>query len=185
MKTKIICITLLILLLGQWLYGQLRFDRFAVNPKIGTYSTFKESGGIVGGMEINTTYEKWMFSLDYYYLDEFTIVFYDKPLEYYNQIGFMAGSYLGEGFLRCQFQAGVAPIWGLRRTALIKPSQFLGGDEYDSEKFLTVRGGSEIRLKINPWENVGFGIDLQTNINSKNTFWMPLLSVEFGKIRTK
>ena len=43
----------------------------------------------------------------------------------------------------------------------------------------------KLGLKINPWENVGFGIDLQTNINSKNTFWMPLLSVEFGKIRTK
>jgi hypothetical protein len=106
-------------------------------------------------------------------------------VEYYNQVGLMIGKYYGEKLFRFQLQGGIAPTWGLRRTSLIHTGGLLSGDYYDSEKFFTAGLVLKIGLKINPFPFLGIGLDLQSNINSKKPTYMPMISLEIGRIRSK
>ena len=48
----------------------------------------------------------------------------------------MFGKTLSDKFVEVQYQAGIAPFWGLDRTTFIKPGMF--GGSYDSEQFITL-----------------------------------------------
>jgi hypothetical protein len=179
MKGKIIIIAMLIFMSAKNTFSQAFLDSFAINPKIGVAYPI----GIGGGLELNTCYKGIVYSLDYYRITEFNIVFYDRPEQYYNQFGVMAGGRFGQKLFRIQFQGGMAAFWGLRRTSLLKKDEWFGGDTYNSEKFLVPGIVSKIGLKIVPATSFSIGIDLQASLNPDDSFFMPMLSIEFGNLR--
>jgi hypothetical protein len=187
MKTafKIIILITIILINKNSIFGQIAIDKYSFNPKLGFYNLAKNDGGFVGGAEINVTRKEYLYSLDYYYYKELVIVFGDSPDEYYNQIGLMIGKYYGEDLFRLQLQGGIAPIWGLRRTDLVKQGGQFFGDTYEHESFFTTGLAIKIGFEFNPLNFLGIGFDLQTNINPKNPVYMLMMCVEIGKIRTK
>jgi hypothetical protein len=165
--------------------GQLEIDKYSVNPKLGLY--FSSSNvGFATGVETNIAVKRLLYSVDYYRFQEVQIVFPNSPSEYCNQIGFMIGKYFGEKNFRIQWQGGIAPIWGLKRTDILEHgSGWFSGNIYKSERFFTAGLVLKIGLKINPTSFLGIGIDFQANINSQKTIYMPMISIELGKIRKK
>lgn len=148
------------------------------------YNWFANDGGVTGGLEFNTTIKGLLCSIDYYHFAEFNLILGETPSEYYNQIGLMIGKHYGEKLFRIQLQGGIAPVWGLRRTDFVKKGEWFSGDIYRHENFISAGLVFKLGFKINPKNYIGLGIDLQVNINSKNSVYMPMSSIEIGKIRT-
>lgn len=169
-------------------YGQdFKFnpDGFSINPKLAYYNWTNDDGGFMGGAEINLLQNDFVFSADYYRYEEW-ILFSPTPGEYFNQIGLMLGKYKGDRLFRFQYQAGLATFWGLKRTELIKEgSGIFSSDKYESDNFFTIGLTTKLGFKIVPLTFLSIGIDLQTNINPENTVYMPMISIEIGKLRNK
>jgi len=181
MKNKLL-ITVVILMMTIVVSGQDSFKGYAINPKLGFFNNSKV-GGFAGGVEINYINNIFLFSLDYIRLDEFNILG-PEPQENYNQIGLMAGKFTGNKYLRFQYQAGVGPLWGLKRTDLKSSGTGLLGPEiYNSKDFFTVGLVAKLGFKVIPFNFMSIGIDINANVNKERTSIIPMLSIEFGSIR--
>ena len=149
------------------------FDGFAINPKIGP--GFTKLGGNdlpSAGLEINILKNKFIYSLDY-----ITHNFLDQ-----NQIGIMMGKYKGDKYFRIQYQAGINMFWGkYSTTGTTQP--WINTSGGSSSSFYTVGAITKVGLKFIPLKNLSIGTDLLINLNFKNTMFMPILSIEIGKLR--
>lgn len=141
-----------------------------------------------GGFEINTFSKSYIYSIGYYYREEYVFIFGDKPSEEYNQVNLLFGKYIDtkkERF-RFQYQGGIGLFWGTLRT-----------DEYDKENsgLLTTayftKGIATIGFPIKiggryiPFKFLSIGIDLQANLNFQKSIFTPMFSLEIGKLRSK
>lgn len=160
-------------------------DGFSINPKLGIYNWVEDDAGFIGGVEFHVLKNKFLYSVDFYRYEEL-VIFSPTPAEYYNQFGAMMGKYVGEKLFRFQYQGGIAPIWGAKRTKLVKEGTgILATDYYDNENFFTVGLVTKLGFKIIPATFLSIGFDLQANINLENTTYMPMISIEIGKLRNK
>jgi len=112
-------------------------------------------------------------------------VFGDSPQEYFNQIGIMIGSYVGEKLFRLQYQGGIATFWGMRRTEIIGKGGLFSGDVYKGKDFFTAGLVFKLGFKEIPLKQLSFGLDFQANINSENPLYMAMFSVEIGNLRNE
>jgi hypothetical protein len=152
-------------------FSQSQTTGFSINPKAGIYTAKNEAGAVMG---IETSYLRngWMFSVDFYQFGE--IEYFSSDEDMFRQMGIMAGKYYGDRLFRIELQGGIAPIWqiGLREGS-------------EPGKFATVGLALKTGFKFIPLPFFSIGIDLQSNINPKKTLFMPLISLEFGRLRDK
>jgi hypothetical protein len=164
--------------------GQIKIDGYALNPKIGLYIWPNTDGGIIGGVEINILKGKFIYLADYYRFEE--LDFGSRtPDAYFNQVEIMFGKYISGDLFRFQFQGGLAPIWGLKRTNLVSEGQIdypFGEEVYNSEEFFTLGIGTKVGFKLLVFEFMSIGFDIQTNLNIEKMMCMPMISIEFGKL---
>ena len=158
---------------------------FSLNPKLGIYSGNKNDGGFTAGGEFNILTKELIFSIDYFYCEEFIVIGSDSPEQYNRQIALIIGSYQGNNLFRIQYQVGIASFWGAKRTELIKKGGLFSGDTYNKENFSTIGFEFKLGFKYIPSRNFSVGFDFHGNINPKNPIWMLLVSFEFGKLRSK
>jgi hypothetical protein len=153
------------------LLSQSQITGFSINPKAGIYAAKNEAGAVMG---VETSYLRngWIFSVDFYQLEE--IEYFSSDEDILRQVGIMAGKYYGDRLFRVQLQGGIAPIWqiGLREGS-------------EPEKFTTVGFVLKTGFKVIPLPFFSIGIDLQSNLNPKKALFMPLISLEFGRLRDK
>jgi hypothetical protein len=171
---KIFCSTrlmavILLLCANESINSQSKLDGFALfNPKFGIYGSFK--GGLPGyviGDEINFLKKKMIFSLDYYHC-RFTFI--GSKVEKFDQFDFLFGKYLDYKSFRLQFQGGLGTFKGIT---------------YDeSEKIFTLGIPIKVGLKYLISNSLSAGLDLQANLNLKYPIYMPMLSIEFGKLKS-
>ncbi len=163
--------------------GQSAFKGFSVNPKVGTYSHFKENQGYTVGIEFNRFKGNTIYSVDYFYIQEFTL-FNSVPDDVFNQIGFMIGKYTGGEFLRIEYQGGLAPVFGKINTESLSGNPGTPSyRDYKEDKFFTLGLAAKLGLKIVPLKFVSLGIDLQTNFNLKQSLFFTCLSLEIGRLK--
>ncbi|TXT58644.1 MAG: hypothetical protein BAJALOKI3v1_1240001 [Promethearchaeota archaeon] len=187
-KFKTLCSIVFILSTFISLSGQerkLTINGFYINPKLGIYNWVEDDAGFIGGVEMNVLKDKFLYSADFYRYEEL-VIFSPTPAEYYNQIGIMMGKFVGDKLFRFQYQGGIAPIWGIKRTKLVKEgSGILATDYYENKDFFTIGLVTKLGFKIIPTRFLSIGIDLQANINLENPVYMPMISIEIGKLRNK
>lgn len=152
-------------------FSQTQTTGFSVNPKTGIYRAKIEAGAVFG-VETNYLRNGWMFSADFYQFHEIHLFSSDE--EIFRQVGIMAGKYYGDRLFRVQLQGGLAPIWE------IGPR-----DSSEPEKFSTVGLALKTGFKFIPVHFLSIGLDLQGNLNPKKSLFMPLVSIEFGRLREK
>lgn len=185
MKKFIIPVIIISILSIRSAFCQDEIERFAINPKMGMYNSLNKSDGFAYGIEIGIEQNELLYSLDYYRLDEFTL-FGPNPSENYNQLGIMTGDYIGEQYWRLHYQTGLSLFWGTKRTNLISGgSGWFGGSTYDTENFYTIGLPVKLGFKFVPFWFLAIGIDLQANVNLRNSVIMPLISLELGNLRNK
>jgi len=173
-----------LLLMPKILKSQNSIENFSFNSKIGTYST-GAGGGFARSVELNAIRKGLLYSIDFYDFSEVNIFGGNLPIERYNQLGLMIGKHYGEKLFRLELQAGIAPIWGLRRTDFLNRGEgIFSSDIYDSEKFFTTGLVTKVGLNLNAFRHMGLGLDFQANFNPNNTIIAVLLSVGVGKIRS-
>lgn len=187
-NSKILLIILLVIttiIRGNGQEKKYTVDGYSFNTKVGIYNWVEDNAGFIGGLELNLLRNRFVYSTDFYRYEEL-VLFSPKPAECYNQVGIMAGKYIGEKNLRFQYQGGIAPIWGTKRTKLVKEGTgILATDYYDTKNFFTVGLVTKLGFKIAISRFFSIGFDLQANFNLENTVYMPMISVEVGKLRTK
>ena len=130
------------------------FDGFAINPKIGP--AFTKPGGNdlpSAGVEINILKSKFIYSLDY----------------------------IAHNFLE-QNQAGINMFWG-KYSSAGTTHPWINTSGGSSSSFCTVGAITKVGLKFIPLKNLSIGTDLLINLNFKNTIFIPMLSIEIGKLR--
>ena len=145
---------------------------FAVNPKTGIFLWPNSKNGAVLGVETNIMRDGWMVSADFFQFHEIQILSPDKE-DMFRQVGIMAGKYYGDKLFRAQLQGGIATIWEM------------GYSEPSDPKFFTVGLILKTGFKFIPLHFFSIGLDIQSNLNSKKPLFMPLLSIEFGRLRDK
>jgi hypothetical protein len=161
---------LLLILVNTSIKGQSVLDGYAfLNPKFGIYGSFK--GGLPGyvfGDEINFLKKKWIFSLDYYHC-KFTFI--GSKEEKFDQFDILFGKYLDYRSFRLQIQGGLGTFKGIT---------------YDeSKKIFTLGIPLKAGFKYLISDSFSIGLDLQANLNVKYPIYMPMLSIEIGKLRNK
>jgi hypothetical protein len=144
---------------------------FAVNPKAGIFLWPDHENGGVFGIEANYLRKGWIFSLDFFQFQEINLLSSDEDM--FRQVGIMAGKYYGDGLFRVQLQGGFAPTWQI------------GAPDESDPHFSTVGLVLKTGFKFIPLHFFSIGIDLQGNLNSKKPLFMPLVSIEFGRLRDK
>lgn len=130
----------------------------------------QKNGAVLG---VETTYLRngWMFSADFFHFQE--IGYLSVTDDIYQQAGLMAGKYYGDRLFRIELQGGIAALWGI------------GEPDSSEPNFSTVGLVLKTGLKFIPLHFLSIGLDLQSNINSKKPLFMPLISIELGKLRAK
>lgn len=163
--------------------GQAAFEGFSVNPNVGSYSNYKENQGFTIGAEFSRFKGNTIYSIDYFYLHEFTL-FNSVPDDVFSQIGFMAGKYSDRKFFRIEYQGGLAPVFGRINTESVSgvpgtPSYRY----YEEDKFFTIGLVATLGFKIIPIRQMSVGVDLQTNLNLKQSLFFPCISLEIGHLK--
>lgn len=147
--------------------AQERINGFFLNPKLGIYNWNENDAGGLLSVEAGIINDKKIFMTSYSRGEQVL-----GP-QIMNSIDLSYGMFSGEKLFRFQYQAGLSLLWG--------DSRF----EYNQDKsnFVTVGIPLKLGFKIIPIKYVSIGIDLQVNINLENTMYMPMISLEFGKLR--
>ncbi|MCX6252939.1 MAG: hypothetical protein NTV31_00445 [Bacteroidia bacterium] len=165
---RLFYVTLLLMVINASINGQSKLDGFALlNPKFGIYGSFK--GGLPGyvfGDEINFLKKKLIFSLDYYHC-KFTYI--GSKEEKFDQFDFLFGKYLDFESFRLQIQGGLGTFKGITYN--------------ESEKIFTLGIPLKVGLKYLISNSFSIGLDLQANLNLKYPIYMPMLSIEIGKLK--
>ncbi|MDF1561107.1 MAG: hypothetical protein P1P83_13015 [Bacteroidales bacterium] len=152
-------------------FSQSQTTGFSINPKGGIFLCPDEENGAVLGVEANYLRNGWLFSIDFFHLEE---IGYSLAIEdIYQQVGLMAGKYYGEKLFRIELQGGIAALWEVGESDPSEPGIATAG--------LVLKTG----FKFIPLHFLSIGLDLQGNINSKKTLFMPLISIEIGRLRDK
>lgn len=157
---------------------------YSINLKLGAYNDWNEDIGFGGGVEINVLKNSFIYSADYYRFDEFTL--FGSTPQYFNQVGFLIGRYRrfkDNRIFRFVYQAGIASIWGLRNEMIREDYGTGEYSYYQGDNFFTVGLTTKLGIKIIPLTFFSIGVDLQTNINFKYPVYMPMITIEIGKLR--
>ena len=159
-----------------------KIDGFAINPKIGPSFTVNGGNDLPSiGLEFNILKNEFIYSLDYIGHDILAAIIFNDPSQ--NQLGIMMGKYKGEKYFRIQYQAGINMFWGeFSNPGSSNP--WIGGSSSRSS-FFTVGAVSKVGFKYIPLKNLSIGIDFQINLNSVKTLYMPMFSLEIGKLKNE
>jgi hypothetical protein len=180
---KIFLISLLIQFNNKLLSQDVqKIDGFAINPKIGP--VFSADGGNeqpVIDLEINVFKNKYIYSLEFLGYDKPGALIINDPSQ--NQLGLMMGKFNGEKYFRIQYQAGINMFWGEFSNPGSSNPWIAGSSSRSS--FFTVGAVSKVGFKYIPLKNLSIGIDFQINLNSVKTLYMPMFSLEIGKLRNE
>lgn len=163
-----------------------KIDGFAITLKTGPSISFNDPNEVnlpidVMGLEVNILNNNFIYSVDYLGHDKTGILLgFNLPSQ--NQLGIMMGKYKGEKKIRIQYQAGINMFWGqfYNPDGTQPVLMSLGGP---SKSFSTVGAVSKVGFKYFPLENLSIGIDFQINLNSVKSLYMPMFSIEIGKLR--
>jgi hypothetical protein len=173
---------LLTILVGLCFAQAQTIDKYSLSVK-GTLDVIDDY--YAEGIELNLFRNTTLYSMGYYTGDEYVFLG-DQPDEIYRQLNLLIGKYndsKNQKF-RFQYQAGIGLFWATLRTDEIKHEMFFG-NTYFTETVRTVGVPLKIGGRYMPFSFMSIGIDIQANLNSKRSNTRPMLSVEFGNIRSK
>lgn len=140
-----------------------------VSPTIGSYIKFNgEPGLITIGSELEFYQNKLRFSLQYYRHANLVIFGFAQER---TQIGLRIGSQTEGRLFRCRYQIGLA--------------QYKGSQVYnffEENRFSTLGLTTKVGIEFKPIPFMSIAFDLETNINSEESIFMPLIKIGIGKI---
>jgi hypothetical protein len=166
-STIVIAISLLVCTNGL-LNGQNKIDGYYLNAKLGINNNWLGGGG-----EINILRRHFIYSLGIYEFWNFnsTANIWSFPID------FLIGKYVGDRYLRFQYQGGLGLFWGGKNA----------GNKWDNGtvSFATLGIPLKLGFKILPSRFISIGMDLQANLNFEKSIVIPMFSIEIGKLRNK
>lgn len=165
------CLVIVLFILFTPAFSQSQFTGYSINLKPGVFIGLNNNNGAVLGVETNYLTNGWIFSLDFFQFHEIQIIGGEEDI--FRQAGVMAGKYYGDRLFRIQLQGGIASIWEI------------GGGGPSGTNFSTMGLVLKTGFKFIPLRFFSIGLDLQSNLNSEKPLLMPLVSIEFGRLRDK
>jgi hypothetical protein len=179
MKFNILLSLLLGYLFIENIHSQSKVNGFSICTKLGFY---QPDGGFASGFEFNVQSNYMLFSLNAYSAREFQILG-DEPDEKFNQVNIMLGQSRAKKLCRFQYEIGLGTFWGTKRGDFISSGYLTS--TYEKDDFTTIGIPAKIGFKFVPFTFFSIGIDFHANLNSEKPLVMPMISIEFGKIREK
>ena len=172
--------------------GQNRIDGYAISPKMGVLYSSGINEGLAGGVEVSILKKSRIYSLVFSGGGEF--ISFDMPREEMNFLDALYGGFkdFNNHLFRIQYQGGIGVVWGVKRGEYLYSSGGTGGwfnlfstSHYKRLSYFNIGIPIKIGFKIIPLRQLSIGIDLLANINSGSPSLMPMISLEFGKLRAK
>lgn len=157
-----------------------KIDGFAINPKIGPAFSVDGGNDIPSmGIEFNILKNKFIYSIDYIGHDILAALILNDASQ--NQLGIMMGKYRGDKYFRIQYQAGINILWGeYSSPGGAGPWIGFGGP---NTSFFAVGAVSKVGFKFIPSRNLSIGLDLLINLNFEKSMFIPMFSIEIGKLK--
>jgi len=163
-------------------YTHAQFIGLGVSPKAG----FCTLGGAIG-VEADLYIDRWVVAVDYLHMEGWS---FKNPGQYYtNQVGVFFGRTFGPQLLQFHTLAGAAKTSGVRNTGIIGYNyqvlhQIFGHEPiYGQEAFNQIGFVAKAGIRFIPSRVFSMGLDLQTNLNKKQSIGMVLVSLQFGLLR--
>ena len=181
-KSKLVLMAIVIFAFSGVLTGQSKLDGWSVSPKIGAYLGIKKTDpmdGFLFGIEGNIMKKQFLYSVNYYYGEEWTIL--SGPDRYFNQATFLFGRYNTFKFIRLDYQVGVASIWGTQHSEY-HSTGFLEG-YYDTKEYHTVGFVAKVGAEFVLAKFYSMGSHVQFNLNNETPRIEFVLSFSFGKLK--
>lgn len=170
--------SIVLILLSIFISSELSAEgnHISINPKVSFYNIgMRDDDGLVAGIETSLKTQKHIiYSLDYYRYWELDFAKGPKPAEHYNQIGAMIGKFNNSKLFHLHYQGGLSLFWGEERT-----STEYEDNHYTTEDFVTCGFVANVGFRLTPLKWFSIGADIQTNINSKNSVYMPFVCIGF------
>ncbi|MDG1685451.1 MAG: hypothetical protein P8H63_05380 [Flavobacteriaceae bacterium] len=136
------------------------------------------------GVEINAFSRSFVYSLGYISGDEYVSSDY-LPKERHTMINALIGKYIDSKNqkFRFQVQTGIGLLLVTKEDVMTFPSNGISVEQTIGPRTL----GFPVKVggRFLPFSFLSIGIDIQANLNSKRSNTRPMLSVEFGNIRSK
>ena len=184
-KIHFIYVAIILVFFGrQQSYGQENFKGFSINPKAGFYNLSEQSSGFTIGIEAGLIQDRFIYSADIIGGKEFLFLGDPSPAEYFGEASILMGRFTGNKYFRFLYQGGLSVFAGVKRTVLIEEGhELFGVDHYDTRNFVTIGLPLKVGFRFTPCKYLGIGVDLHTNFNFEKTVFMPMISLEIGRLR--
>jgi len=156
--------------------------RVAISGNVGVAINFKEPGGFeTFGVEGLRYSKSNIMSVSYLYKQEWDTFSSNPSYESMNYLSFMFGKYGSLGIMFFQLQAGISVNFGLIRGEFVESNKL--GDLYFLERESTFGLPIKLGVKFELSEHWRFGLNFNANINNYESLFIPMFSLEYGKIR--
>ena len=172
--------------------GQNRIDGYAISSKLGVLYSSGVNDGLAGGIEVSLLKKSRIYSLVFSGGGEF--ITFALPREEMNFLDVLYGGFkdFNNHLFRIQYQGGIGAVWGVKRGQYLYSTGGTGGwfnlfstSHHERLSYFNIGLPIKIGFKIIPLRQLSIGIDILANINTESPSFMPMISLEFGKLKAK
>lgn len=176
MKT-IITITL-IYLFPLIAFNQDSFTGFSFEPKVGLLFGSMAGGSVSYGMDINLIDDNHMITVGAQKVTKANLILGPLSIKEHVEVNMMLGRFKDTKRFRLYYQLGLSALRGTKTTKrVILFSTIESKEDFTTVGFVLQLGGQWLISK-----NGSLGIELQTNLNNENSYFIPTLTFSVGRL---
>ncbi len=161
-------------------------DGFNIGVKLGAllHINNKFGGGPAFGFGTDIIRKDWVYTIDYSLTEEYP--FFRGVRGRQHNFNLLFGRSVGKKWWRFHAQAGVGLMGGYEFIYLIKITEHEGIIERgETDYFFNLAFPAKMEFKFIPWKHMAIGVEYNLNVNTKQSFHGPMLTLEFGILRRK
>lgn len=189
MKT-IITITL-ICLFPLIAFNQDSFTGFSFEPKVGLLFGSMAGGSISYGMDINLIDDNHMITIGAQKVTKANLILGPLSIKEHVEVNMMLGRFKDTKRFRLYYQLGLSALRGTKTTKKVILNTFSFSNPLNEPLFSTIESKEDFNtvgfvLQLGgQWlisKNGSLGIELQTNLNNENSYFIPTLTFSIGRL---
>ncbi|MFD1631557.1 hypothetical protein [Pseudopedobacter beijingensis] len=161
-------------------------DKYWLNIGIGSFNTFKYSGGLHESIDINLVQKNTLYKVQYQYNDELKILSSKLPIENLHSFNILMGKqFVSNDDLYIRLAGGLGVFTGnLRGERILKKTTgWFSQTTYDDEKITTLSIPLEAELALVPIKYAQLALNVFGNVNLKRPLYGLAIKVGVGKIK--
>lgn len=175
--------------------AQSTFTGYAIHLQSGTQTNFKDEANAAFGLEMALLKENNVYSLAYNFHVEIIFPSDRNFPEEVHETSIFLGKYHDINFFRIRYGTGLSANWGVLRGREITLDQSSNSNGnplfsapnfyYEKAPFFVIGLPMQVAFHAFLSDHFSIGLHFHANLNNEKSYFMPRLSIAFGKQRKK